>query len=66
MFAGNFAGRTQTMSLAIMAALESDLSAMAALGSDLCAALAPAVLLVVLAAIVLVMSRLLAHHWTDY
>jgi molybdate transport system permease protein len=56
MFAGNFAGRTQTMSLAIMAAIESDLSA----------ALALAVLLVVLAAIVLIMSRLLAHHWLDY
>jgi molybdate transport system permease protein len=56
MFAGNFAGRTQTMSLAIMAALESDLSA----------ALALAVLLVVLAAIVLVMSRLLARHWVDH
>jgi molybdate transport system permease protein len=56
MFAGNFAGRTQTMSLAIMAALESDLSA----------ALALAVLLVVLAAIVLIMARLLAHHWIDY
>jgi molybdate transport system permease protein len=56
MFAGNFAGRTQTMSLAIMAALESDLSA----------ALALAVLLVVLAAIVLVTSRLLARRWTDH
>jgi molybdate transport system permease protein len=56
MFAGNFAGRTQTMSLAIMAALKSDLSA----------ALALAVLLVVLAAIVLIMARLLVHHWIDY
>jgi molybdate transport system permease protein len=56
MFAGNFAGRTQTMSLAIMAALESDLSA----------ALALAVLLVVIAAFVLIMSRLLAHHWIDH
>src|SRR5215510_13100055 len=56
MFAGNFAGRTQTMSLAIMAALESDLSA----------ALALAVLLIVMAAIVLIMSRLLAHHWVDH
>jgi molybdate transport system permease protein len=56
MFAGNFAGRTQTMSLAIMAALESDLSA----------ALALAVLLVVLAAIVLILSRLLAHRWLDH
>jgi molybdate transport system permease protein len=55
MFAGNFAGRTQTMSLAIMAALESDLSA----------ALALAVLLVVIAAIVLLMSRLLAQRWVD-
>jgi molybdate transport system permease protein len=55
MFAGNFAGRTQTMSLAIMAALESDLSA----------ALALAVLLVVLAAAVLVISRLLANRWLD-
>jgi molybdate transport system permease protein len=56
MFAGNFAGRTQTMSLAIMAALESDLSA----------ALALAVLLVVMAALVLLMSRLLAQHWIDH
>jgi molybdate transport system permease protein len=55
MFAGNFAGRTQTMSLAIMAALESDLSA----------ALALAVLLVVLAAAVLVLSRMLAGRWID-
>jgi molybdate transport system permease protein len=55
MFAGNFAGRTQTMSLAIMAALESDLSA----------ALALAVLLVMLAAAVLVVSRLLADRWLD-
>jgi molybdate transport system permease protein len=56
MFAGNFAGRTQTMSLAIMAALESDLSA----------ALALAVLLVVMAAAVLVVSRLLAKRWLDH
>jgi molybdate transport system permease protein len=56
MFAGNFAGRTQTMSLAIMTALESDLSA----------ALALAVLLVVMAAAVLVVSRLLAKRWLDH
>jgi molybdate transport system permease protein len=31
MFAGNFAGRTQTMSLAVMSALETDLSAALAL-----------------------------------
>jgi molybdate transport system permease protein len=55
MFAGNFAGRTQTMSLAIMAALESDLSA----------ALALAVLLVVMAAAVLILSRLLAQGWLE-
>lgn len=55
MFAGNFAGRTQTMSLAIMAALESDLSA----------ALALAVLLVLMAAAVLVISRLLAQRWLE-
>jgi molybdate transport system permease protein len=55
MFAGNFAGRTQTMSLAIMAALESDLSA----------ALALAVLLVVMAAAVLLVSRMLATRWLD-
>jgi molybdate transport system permease protein len=55
MFAGNFAGRTQTMSLAIMAALESDLSS----------ALALAVLLVVIAAAVLVVSRILAQRWLD-
>ena len=52
-FAGNFAGRTQTMSLAIMAALETDLSA----------ALALAVLLVEIAAVVLVLSRVLAGRW---
>jgi molybdate transport system permease protein len=56
MFAGNFGGRTQTMSLAIMAALESDLSA----------ALALAVLLVVMAAAVLVVSRMLATRWLDH
>jgi molybdate transport system permease protein len=56
MFAGNFAGRTQTMSLAIMTALESDLSA----------ALALAVLLVVLAAAVLILSRMLAGRWLDH
>jgi molybdate transport system permease protein len=55
MFAGNFAGRTQTMSLAIMAALESDLSA----------ALALAVLLVVMAAGVLILSRLLGQRWLE-
>ena len=55
MFAGNFAGRTQTMSLAIMAALETDLSA----------ALALAVLLVGIAALVLVLSRLVGSRWLD-
>jgi molybdate transport system permease protein len=55
MFAGNFAGRTQTMSLAIMTALESDLSA----------ALALAVLLVGLAAALLLALRLLAAPWID-
>jgi molybdate transport system permease protein len=55
MFAGNFAGRTQTMSLAIMAALETDLSA----------ALALAVLLVGIAAAVLVLSRLVGSRWLD-
>ena len=55
MFAGNFAGRTQTMSLAIMAALESDLSA----------ALALAVLLVAMAAVILAVSRMLAQRWLD-
>jgi molybdate transport system permease protein len=53
MFAGNFAGRTQTMSLAIMAALETDLSA----------ALALAVLLVGIAAAVLVLSRVVTSRW---
>jgi molybdate transport system permease protein len=56
MFAGNFAGRTQTMSLAVMTALESDLSA----------ALALAVLLVVLATAVLVMSRMVAQRWLKH
>ena len=55
MFAGNFAGRTQTMSLAIMAALETDLSA----------ALALAVLLVGIAAVVLLLSRVVAGRWLD-
>jgi molybdate transport system permease protein len=55
MFAGNFAGRTQTMSLAIMAALETDLSA----------ALALAVLLVGIAAGVLLLSRAAANRWLD-
>jgi molybdate transport system permease protein len=47
LFAGNFLGRTQTMSLAIMQAMESDLSA----------ALALAVLLVVAAALILTITR---------
>ncbi|MGI8550388.1 MAG: ABC transporter permease [Dehalococcoidia bacterium] len=47
LFAGNLAGRTQTMSLAINQALQSDLSA----------ALALSVLLVVAATLVLVLSR---------
>lgn len=55
MFAGNFARRTQTMSLAIMAALETDLSA----------ALALAVLLVGIAAAMLVLSRVVAGRWLD-
>ncbi len=55
MFAGNFARRTQTMSLAIMAALETDLSA----------ALALAVLLVGIAAVVLFLSRVVAGRWLD-
>ncbi len=49
LFAGNIAGRTQTMSLAIMQAMETDLSA----------ALALSVLLVVAAALVLMLVRLL-------
>jgi molybdate transport system permease protein len=55
MFAGNFAGRTQTMSLAIMAALETDLSA----------ALALAVVLIGVAAVVLLLSRVAAGRWLD-
>lgn len=47
MFAGNIGGRTQTMPLAIMTAMETDLNS----------ALALAVLLVVAAALVLVVSR---------
>lgn len=50
LFAGNFLGRTQTMSLAIMQAMESDLSA----------ALALAVLLVVAAAALLLLARALS------
>ena len=48
MFAGNIQGRTQTMPLAIMTAMETDLNS----------ALALAVLLVIAAALVLVVSRL--------
>ena len=55
MFAGNFTGRTQTMSLAIMAALETDLST----------ALALAVILVGIAAAVLILSRVMADYWID-
>jgi len=55
MFAGNFTGRTQTMSLAIMTALETDLSA----------ALALAVLLAGIATVVLVLSRVLAGRWLN-
>jgi len=50
MFAGNFPGRTQTMPLAVMTALESDLGS----------ALALSVLLVAAAATVLALSRLVA------
>lgn len=49
LFAGNFEGRTQTLSLAILQAMQSDLPA----------ALALAVLLVVVAAAVLVLSQAL-------
>jgi len=48
MFAGNIAGKTQTMPLAIMTAMETNLNS----------ALALAVLLVIAAAFVLVVSRL--------
>jgi molybdate transport system permease protein len=47
LFAGNFLGRTQTMSLAIVSAMESELSA----------ALALAVLLVVAASVILTIAR---------
>jgi molybdate transport system permease protein len=50
LFAGNLSGRTQTMSLAIMQTMESDLSA----------ALALSVLLVAAAALVLLLARALA------
>lgn len=49
LFAGSFMGRTQTMSLAILQAMESDLSA----------ALALAILLVAAAALVLLLARVL-------
>ena len=49
MFAGNFIGRTQTMPLAVMGAMESDLYAALALG----------VLLIILAAVVLLLYRLI-------
>jgi molybdate transport system permease protein len=51
LFAGNFMGTTQTMSLAIMQAMESDLAA----------ALSLSVLLVILSGLVLLGARLLAH-----
>lgn len=51
-FAGNFSGRTQTMPLAIMSAME----------SDLYAALALAVLLVILSFLVLLLYRLLGSR----
>lgn len=50
MFAGNFTGRTQTMPLAIMSAMERDLDA----------ALALSVLLLAVAAVVLILARLVA------
>lgn len=50
MFAGNFIGRTQTMPLAIMSAMESDLTA----------ALALSVLLIAVSGVVLVLSQRLA------
>jgi molybdate transport system permease protein len=49
MFAGNFIGRTQTMPLAIMGAME----------SDLYAALALSVLLIILSFLALFLYRLL-------
>jgi molybdate transport system permease protein len=55
MFAGSFAGRTQTMSLAIMAAFETDLSA----------ALALAVLLLGLSTAALVLVHTLAGRQPD-
>lgn len=51
MFAGNFPGRTQTMPLAIMSAMESDLGA----------ALALSVLLVAISAVVLLAARLIGR-----
>lgn len=53
MFAGNFIGRTQTMPLAIMSAMESDLTA----------ALALSVLLIGISGLVLVLSQRLARSW---
>ena len=53
MFAGNFIGRTQTMPLAIMSAMESDLSA----------ALALSLLLIGISGLVLVLSQRLARDW---
>ncbi len=50
MFAGNFIGRTQTMPLAIMSAMESDLTA----------ALALSVLLIAVSGVVLILSQRLA------
>jgi molybdate transport system permease protein len=54
MFAGNFPGRTQTLSLAVMTALESDLST----------AVAVSVVSLGLAVIALFAGRRLARHWS--
>ena len=55
LFAGNFTGETQTMALAIMQAMETDLSA----------ALALALLLVVAAGVVLLLGRALTGDRLD-
>jgi len=55
LFAGNFEGRTQTMSLAIMQAMQTDLSA----------ALVLALLLVMISAAILIVSQLIAGRRLD-
>lgn len=53
MFAGNFPGRTQTLTLAVMSAMETDLDT----------AVAISVISLILALFTLLSAKLLLHHW---